>query len=128
METQNEYTAYRLANMIDARLESNTSEGARWLECIASNWISEGRDLVTEYGMELGDAIHQEADGIVPIYTGHRWEVFTDLQGWQFSDEIAQEYGTRPDMTDMVGVILYALAERLIYALEAARDENEGEA
>lgn len=126
METKNTHTAYRLANMIEASIESNTGEGARWLECIASNWISEGRDLVTEYGMELGDAIHQEADGIVPIYTGHRWEVFTDLQAWQFSDEVAQEFGPLPtDMTDAIGVILYVLAERLIYALEAERDENE---
>ena len=126
METQNKFTAYRLANMIEASMESSTSNGAEWLEQVARGWLDYERDEAIEYGTDLDEAIHQAADGAVPIYTGHRWEVFTDLQGWQFSEEIAQEFGPLPtDMTEAIGVVLYVLAERLIYALEAERDEDE---
>ena len=126
METQNKFTAYRLANMIEASMERSTSNGAEWLEQVARGWLDYERDEAIEYGTDLDEAIHQAADGAVPIYTGHRWEVFTDLQGWQFSEEIAQEFGPLPtDMTEAIGVVLYVLAERLIYALEAERDEDE---
>ena len=129
METQNTYTVYRLANMIEAHTENDTSDGAEWLQQVARGWLDCERDEAIEYGTDMDEAIHQAADGAVPIYTGHRWQVFTDLQGWQFSEEIAKELGPLPtDMTEAIGWILCTLAERLIYALEAARDENEGAA
>ena len=126
METKNTHTAYRLANMIEASTESSTSEGSLWLVQVAEGWLDCEREEAIEYGTDLDDAIHQAADNAVPIYTEHRWQVFTDLQGWQFSEEIAKEIGPLPtDMTEAVGWILCTLAERLIYALEAARDEDE---
>jgi hypothetical protein len=128
METQNKYTVYRLANMIEASIDNIASEGGQWLEQIARGWLDYERDEAIEYGTDLDEAIHQAADGAVPIYTGDRWQVFTDLQGWQFSEEIAKELGPLPtDMTEAVGWILCTLAERLIYALEAERDEDEGD-
>jgi hypothetical protein len=128
METKNTHTAYRLANMIEASTESSTSEGSLWLVQVARGWLDCERDEAIEYGTDLDDAIHQAADYAVPIYTGHRWQVFTDLQAWQFSEEIAQEFGALPtDMTDAIAVILYVLAERLIYALEAERDEDDND-
>ena len=128
METKNTYTIYRLANMIEASIEDTASEGGHWLEQVARGWLDCERDEAIEYGTDLDDAIHEAADGAVPIYTGHRWQVFTDLQGWQFSEEIAKEFGALPtDMTDAIAVVLYVLAERLIYALEEERDEDDDE-
>jgi hypothetical protein len=128
METKNTYTVYRLANMIEANIEDIASDGGQWLERVARGWLDYERDEAIEYGTDLDEAIHQAADGAVPIYTGDRWRVFADLQGWQFSEEIAKELGPLPtDMTEAVGWILYTLAERLIYALEAERDEDEGD-
>lgn len=70
---------------------------------------------------ELENEVHEVADGAVPIYTGERWAVFTDLAAWQ--EDIA-DYGTPDDLTASAGAALYVIADRLACALvDAWADE-----
>ncbi|MAS55575.1 MAG: hypothetical protein CMJ44_13310 [Pimelobacter sp.] len=62
----------------------------------------------------------------MPIYTGERWAVFTDLGAWH---EDVAEYTDCRDMTEVAGVALYLVAERLTVSIfaelnEASEDEK----
>lgn len=96
--------------------------GGEWLQSVASDWVDCQRVEAVTYGEDISDAIHAAADGAVPIYTAERWAVFTDLAAWQFSEEIAEEWGDAfpTEMTNAAGLILFCIARDLLYFLEAS--------
>lgn len=115
--TSERFTRGELAAMVGVTNWGN--DGGEWLQSVANNWIDEDRVEAAEYGIDLADAMHQAADCAVPIYTGERWAVFVDLAAWQFSEDVAAEYGELPnDMTAAAGVILYWIASQLLHAVE----------
>lgn len=60
-------------------------------------------------------AVHEQADGSVPVYTAARWAVFTDLGAWR---EDTEELGaSASDLTQAAGVALYMIARRGIDAI-----------
>jgi hypothetical protein len=118
MTTTSKRTVYTLANMAEvAGPDSPTSPGAEWLQQVADDY-----DEAVAYSGGPGldaDEISERADANVPVYTNHRWKVFTDLAAWTVEDEI----GGDGDMTDQAGRILYQIAERLMWAIE--REDHE---
>lgn len=106
------------------------SPGAKFLrsvaddlaERIAYHFEASGQDpRDVDLERELEDEVHEVADGAVPIYTGTRWAVFTDLAAWQ---ESMADYGPPDDLTDAAGAALYMIAERLAVALVEAWGEE----
>jgi hypothetical protein len=117
---------YELAGLAEcASPDRPDSPGAEWLTRVAND----ADDLIEQTDPAdldaLHDDTHERADQLVPIYTHHRWEVFTDLAAYQ---EDVTEYGAdASDLTATAGVALYMIAERLITALIAGWAEDEGE-
>ena len=121
------FTVGQLAGMIDVNPDNySTSAGALWLADTADTWLNYDRGEAIEYGTDIIEALYQCAENAVPIYNGPRWSVFTDLGAWQFSEEIADDFGGLPkDMTAAAGVILHELAERLLHAIESEREDDD---
>lgn len=63
------------------------------------------------------DLVWEVSDGAVPIYTHERWLAFVDLAAYQ-EDTTELGSGTH-DLTELAGVALYVIAERLCHALIA---------
>ena len=133
----NELTPFSLQYMADCGSpDSATSPGAAWLTRVAASTVEH-----VEYGVEhvdlpklddddMRDAVHEIADGAVPIYTHELWSVFVDVAAYH---EDISEYGAEgSDLTKSAQVALYMIAERLIGAVlsfiaEAAADDPEVE-
>lgn len=101
----------RLACCLDP--DSPDSPGAKYLALIADDMpdilerISNGEDR--------GDAIHEKADSVVPVYTHDVWTTFVDLGGYRVDvDEYAAPDN---DMTQRARVALYLIARQLLDAL-----------
>lgn len=90
------YTVYALARMAECGApDSFTSPGADWLStfpAVAREILSDSPEATNDGA--LSDAVHEQADSIVPVYTAHKWRVFTDLAAWQ---EDVTEYGPIED-------------------------------
>ena len=122
---ENRRTVYGLANAISVNVRNDVCDGGQWLMSVADGW-SERKDETVRYDEVIDDVRHEYVDGSVPIYTYDVWTVFSDLMAWQWSEDVADDYGTLPaDMTEAAKVVLYWLADRLTYVLDA--DENGGE-
>ena len=108
------YTLVRLADVMDPNEE--TSPGARWLASVRDTLVE-----AVEYAegdlSALEDRVHEIADGAVEVYTGARWEVFTDLGMWHVDiAEVSTDAGAA-DMTRLAGLVQYVAAETLVQAL-----------
>ena len=98
------------------------SPGAKFLRSVADDlagripYIFEDLDPAgCDLERELENEVHEVADGAVPIYTGERWAVFTDLAAWE--EDPGDIGGWPADLTDAAGAALYMIAERLAAAL-----------
>jgi len=107
-----DHTVWTLARMAGcADPDSDDSPGAKWLRGVADAAADiEGAP----------DDLHEYADEEGAISTYTRWQGFTDLAAWQ---EDADAFGPIEDMTDGAGVALYGIAQRLLSALIAEREE-----
>lgn len=116
MTTEQTYTrtVWQLARLAGvAYPDALDSPGGKWLRLVA-NTVEDVRDYGTTDESTLRDAVSEQADNLVPVYTYDRWKVFVDLAAWEVYTE-----GLAPpdDMTAMAGVALYLVAERLLDAL-----------
>lgn len=112
-----ERNAYHLASMAGcASPDSLESAGAVFLGHVADG-VEERADEWDE------DAVHEIADGAVPIYTYHVWSTFVDLAAY---NEDPTELGAdASDLEQAAKVALYMIAERLVYALREADATDE---
>lgn len=111
-----ELNAYRLAGMAEcASPDSPDSPGVRFLLRVASDFAERVADG-EEYDDDAAyDMAHEVADAAVPIYTHERWVTFVDLAAY---NEDPSELGAdASDMTELAGVCLYLIAERLVRVL-----------
>jgi hypothetical protein len=90
-----------------------TSAGGRFLLAV---W-----DAVEDRESYSDDAVHEIADGAVPVYTLEVWAAFVDLAAWS---EDPSELGVDgSDMEQAAKVCLYLIAQRLASVLmEQARE------
>lgn len=110
-------TAFRLANDADCACPDELdSAGARFLlsvlrdTCYRADEIEpEGWEDLTE---RLDDDLHEIADSAPDVYTYTRWLEFVDLAAWQ-EDPTELTGNAGDNMTEMAGVCLYIIAERL---------------
>jgi hypothetical protein len=109
-------TAYELADMADV---SRTGGGAgdRFLLAVRDAWADE---LVDGRGFPLApdeaeDIWNQIADDAPSVYTGRKWEQFTDLNAW--SEDVSDLAGDITDMDKLASIALYMIADRLLHAL-----------
>ena len=58
--------------------------------------------------------VHEIADAAPDVYTHTRWKEFVDLAAYLEEPEMGE---WPDDLTDMAGVALYQIAERLVYGL-----------
>lgn len=119
-----ELSAYTLANLASVTTpDTLTSPGATFLTGVrdaleeAIAWHTDHDHMTpTEALADLRDEHHDITDGAVPIYTHQRWQTFTDLAAYtEDPSEIGDTDGR--DMTDLAGMALYLIADRLITAL-----------
>jgi hypothetical protein len=109
-------TAYELADMADVT-RTGGGAGDRFLLDVRNAWADE---LVDERGFpmapdEADDIWHQIADEAPSIYTGRKWEQFTDLNAW--SEDIDDYVIESTDMDKRASIALYMIADRLLHAL-----------
>lgn len=109
-------TAYELADMADV---SRTGGGAgdRFLLDVRDAWANE---LINDEGLPLApdeaeDVWNQIADDAPSVYTGRKWEQFTDLSAW--SEDVSDLAGDITDMDKLASIALYMIADRLLHAL-----------
>lgn len=130
-----EFTVHRLANMADCTFGQESGPGAQWLRNIAAD-VQERADYCRENGEPVtvdawgyDGADHEIADSAIPVYTSARWEVFADVRAWR--EDPSDMDPDASDMTNMAGVCLYMIAQRLVSALleeiEAADDDDDQE-
>lgn len=114
------YTAWQLAGRADcAQPDSVTSPGADWLDTVRRNAVDSFDPADPDQ-----DA-HEQADAVVPIYTHHKWTVFTDLAAWQ---EDVTEFGPIEDLDQASSVALFIIADRLIRTLwDEMREEDDAD-
>jgi hypothetical protein len=115
MMTMETKTVWTLANMVEMNPASSESVGARWLLLVQMG-VGEVLQQVAE-GYDRSDAVHEVADGMVPVYTHEVWEVFTDLGAWTVSEDANELCDASTDMEQRAKVCLYVIAERLLVAL-----------
>lgn len=121
MEKMNAYQLARTADCADP--ETLESPGAEWLHSVAAS-VDEIVAIKRDGSDYWQDSVAETADMLVPIYNHRRWQVFVDLAAWQ--EDISDYGGVEGDMTAAAGVALYAIAERLLYALvEMAEDDDD---
>lgn len=113
--------AYELANAGEAYCpDGEGSAGAQWLVFLQTMaderwayWADEGELPDSVDDDRVNDCIHELADAHVPIYTGERWVIFTELGAYR--EDLAElGYETVTDMTEAAGVALYIVAERVL--------------
>lgn len=107
---------YKLADMAGAASpDSKTSPGAEFLTGVAESFQE-----AVDNGWFDEDSVHEIADGAVPVYTHEMWKTFVDLAAWQ--EDVEHD---DLDMTAQAGMALYQIAQRLVEALAAEREEEE---
>lgn len=111
------YSVYELAHMAGVNSpDGPNSPGALWLEQVAAS-LAEAIDYRHDQGDDQGpvdDVVHELADTAVPIYTHERWKIFVDLGAYNFD---ADDLGRGEDITAEAGIILYQVAEALIWSI-----------
>ena len=118
-------TAYELADMAEV---SRTGGGAgdRFLLHVRDAWADE---LINDEGLPLApdeaeDIWNQIADDAPSVYTGRKWEQFTDLSAWQ--EDVSDLAGDITDMDKLASIALYMIADRLLHALyNELHDDDE---
>lgn len=138
-----EYNAFHLADRAecgepsklqrDGDVDSFDSAGATFLygvrdaflEAIewsmgTSNTTPTADDVRTAVAAIEEDGAHEIADGAVPVYTYPRWQTFTDLAAWQEEPEAGE---WPEDLTEIAGVALYQIADRLARSLATELEE-----
>jgi hypothetical protein len=121
------HNAYELANMADVSCpDSPESPGAKFLLGVQDD-VNDSADSLDS---DVSDTAHMIADAAVPIYTYEKWQTFVDLAAWQ---EDMDEFGQPEDMDQASNWALYAIANRLAYALleelqeQSSEEDDEGE-
>lgn len=64
--------------------------------------------------MDYDGAVHELADGAVPVYTHDFWATFVDLAAYA---EDTDEFGPFEDVGDSAKAAVYMIAERLAHTL-----------
>jgi hypothetical protein len=124
IEALHPYELSRLAEVTDP--DSDVSEGAKFLSRVRDDVVSYWADQ-DSYG-DPDDVAHEIADGCVPVYTHNRWLTVVDLCAYQEDvSELAGDSGSM-GMTELAGIALYQVAERLFWALVKDLRETEDEA
>lgn len=107
------------------------SPGARFLrsveDAVYERWqeASEGtRRFLSQQNDDTG-MVHEIADAAPDVYTHTRWAEFHDLAA--YNEEPGELAGDDATMTELAGVALYMIAERLAWALLEERAEAAGE-
>jgi hypothetical protein len=116
--------AYYLAN-IAGLFRTGGGAGDRFLLDVRDAWADE---LVNERGLpvsrdENDEAWHEIADGAPSVYTGRKWEQFTDLSAWDV--DIDDYVNESTSMDHRASVALYVIAEFLLQALDAEMREDD---
>lgn len=122
------HSPYRLAGLGDcAQPDSLESPGALWLarvwEAAHEHYTYDLDDTTTRADLLRMDdhgALHEIADGAVPVYTREVWAVFVDLAAYHEDMEDMGGYAEARDMTHAAQIALYMIAERVV---DACRDE-----
>lgn len=118
MTKTKERPVYQLARLADcADPDSPDSPGGKWLRLVA-DCVDDAADYEVPE-----DAITEIADGVVPVYTHERWQVFADLAAYNEDVSEFGDYGD--DLTKAAGVALYMIAERLLRALVEEVEDDE---
>jgi hypothetical protein len=110
-------TAYTLADMADVN-RSGGGAGDRFLLAVRDAWADE---LINDEGLPLApdeaeDIWNQIADDAPSVYTGRKWEQFTDLSAWQ--EDVSEFVNVSTDIMDqLASMSLYQIADRLLHAL-----------
>jgi hypothetical protein len=124
---------YGLANDADvAGPDTVDSPGAVFLEQVArgvceaaEEWLADG----TRPGdvNDASDRWMEVADDAPDVYTATRWREFVDLAAW--SEEDIEGTAGGVDMTELAGLALYGIAERLCGVLwdEIVEADSEDE-
>lgn len=128
MTTTDRHTIFALARMAGCGdPDTPDSPGARFLTSVADaaseHWYAYGPD-----GADDDDAVHEIADGIVPVYTHELWLTFVDLAAYREDDDTgimadALSHG-HADLDKVAGIALYQIAERLLRAELAEHAES----
>lgn len=106
---------------VPAPESADPSPGAVFLRNVADSW----QEAYNEEGTAPDDdRIHEIADAAPSVYTYTRWQEFTDLGAWQFSGDVAADYGPAEDMTKGAAMCLYVIARDLCYALNTEAGER----
>lgn len=113
---------WTLAEMADcAAPHSNRTVGAAFLVDVRDAFVEELERFDRE---EDNDVIHEIASRAPDIYTYRRWQEFVDLGAWLEEPE-SGEWGT-DELTDIAGIALFQIAERLCQALlNMLREEDD---
>jgi hypothetical protein len=93
------------------------STGNDWLTLIYESYLCDRRHYDDA---EL--AIHELADGAVPIYTIDLWRTFVGVNAW--SEDIS-DFGPIADLEQAARTSLYLIAERLLRGLEESSAQSE---
>ena len=124
---------YGLSFLADCGSPSSpTSPGADFLRSIRTSTagaiayalddLDDGESFTAE---DFGDAAHEVADGVVPIYTHDVWATFADLEAWQ---EDPTEFGVdASDMERAAQTCLHMIAHRLAMGLAESFAEHLNE-
>ena len=110
-------SAYALAREADCGSpDSDESAGARMLYSVRDAVLEacEYRNVATVREVEMlreDGTDHELADAGPDIYTHTRWAEFVDLAAYQ---EDVSEHDTRDSLTELAGVALYMICERLV--------------
>lgn len=126
---------YDLASMADcaapsqgaSRRRRTWSAGARFLSAVRDGVVGSIRDgqITPDNHDSYGrDVVAEIADGAPDVYTHARWLQFVDLAAYQEESDAVGEWPD--DLTDVAGIALYQIAERLCVALVDAWIEARG--
>ena len=124
---------FQLASLADcyapdegrSRRKRTWSEGAKFLVSVRDAVIEAIRDgYVTVDDRDDRGQLHEIADDAPDIYTHARWKQFVDLGAFNEEPEYGDEWPK--DLTQMAGVALYQIADRLCHALVDAWIEARG--
>jgi hypothetical protein len=108
-------TRYEIETLAD--VTGCDSTGNDWLTLIYESYLSE-----RPHYDDAESAIHELADGAVPIYTGDLWRTFVGVSAWT---EDISDFGPITDIEQAAKVSLYVIAERLLRGLEEDGAQSE---
>lgn len=113
-------SVWQLARFAECQDPSNEStEGAVFLDSTRRSVIESLRDLEDISDWDE-NTTHEIADSAPDVYTHRRWLEFVDLCAYR--EDLSDYSG---EMTDLAGIALYLIAERLVNALITEEYEVE---